>query len=189
MRGFVWKSAIFTLLAVLSTWPRIDTAVAGALTALNAGSTLRDIVAGSTLTTYYTRQRKDGWRDTVWNIEHKAEPGDAILFYPFFNQIPFDVYRQRHDLAELPFPKLAGQFTADTLLATLRTMATPHRRVWFVVLQLEERKPMLVAELERLFAHVTRIREWHIDVYLCEAAPDPVAATRTPSASGPRNPQ
>ena len=59
--------------------------------------------------------------------------------------------------------------TAPTLAATLRTLAAPHRRVWLVVLQLEDRKPLLVAELERLFTRVTRIREWHIDVYFCEA--------------------
>ena len=189
VRGRTWQVTTVILLAVLSTWPAVDTGVARALTALDATSTVRNIAAGSTLTTYYARQRKDGWRDAVWNIEQQAQPGDAVIFYPFFNQIPFDVYLQRRDLVELPFPKVAGEFTTETLAATLRTMAAPHRRVWFVVLQLDARKPLLVTELERLYDRVTRIREWHIDVYFCEGAGSSATATDPPPASGVRNPQ
>jgi len=189
VRRRLWNVVIVGLLVVFSTWPQVDAGVSAALAATSAGGDLRTIAAGSTLTTYYTRQRKDGWRDVVWNLEAKAQPGDAVIFYPFFNQIPFDVYRQRHDLLELPFPRTAAQLTAPTLSATLRTLAAPHRRVWFVVLQLEDRKPLLVAELERVFTKVTRIREWHIDVYFCEGAPDAVPSPAGAHPIAPRTPQ
>ena len=181
-----WSIAlIVAVLVIASTWPRVDAGVSSVLTAAGAGSDVRTIATGSTLTTYYTRQRKDGWRDAVWNIETKARPGDAVIFYPFFNQIPFDVYHQRRDLPEVAFPKDAAGFTAPTLAETLHTLAAPHARVWFVVLQLEERKPLLVSELEREFVHVTRIREWHIDVYLCEDRNERVPLAGNARSIGP----
>ena len=170
-----------SLLALLTVWKPLDTATSRVLDAVNPSAEVRRIFTGSTLTSYYTTKRKDGWRDAVWNIESAARPGDAVIFYPFFNQIPYDLYRRRTDLIEAPFPKHAALLTRTTVATMTREMVKPYRRVWFVVLQQEGVKPLLVAELEKVFPHVTRIREWHIDVYLCEA--DPPAAS-APGALG-----
>ena len=186
--GRRWAMAVLVLIIGLSAWRPLDTATASAITTVQPADDLRKVLAGGTLTSYYETRRKDGWRDAVWNVEAAARPGDAVVFYPFFNQLPFDIYHHRTDLAELPYPKHAAMLTRTTLLTMTRDMVRPYRRVWFVVLQQEEVKPLLVAELERRFRTVTRIREWHIDVYLCERdGPDetPAGAIRAPeSASG-----
>ncbi|MEO7191394.1 MAG: glycosyltransferase family 39 protein [Vicinamibacterales bacterium] len=129
------------------------------------------LLAGLTATplhTYYTSERKDGWRKAVANIEAAAMPGDAVVTYPSFNQIPYDIYSRRPDLVKLVLPRDAGSDSDAALALVLRERLTPHRRAWVVVLQWDPHKPLIVEELGKLYPRVTRIREWHIDVYLCE---------------------
>jgi hypothetical protein len=125
-------------------------------------------LAASALTQFYAARRKDGWRDAVWNLEAAARPGDAVIFYPFFNELPFDVYSRRTDLTRLPAPRHAQLLTGPTLGRLVEHLARPHDRVWLVVLQLDPRKPLLVDALQRICPSVRRIREWHIDIYFCE---------------------
>jgi 4-amino-4-deoxy-L-arabinose transferase-like glycosyltransferase len=136
------------------------------------------VFTGYALSQYYTSPQKDGWRQAVHTLEARAEPGDVVVFYPFFTQIPWDVYRTRRDVVLAPFAEHAERLTATTLPWLLDEATSGHRRAWLVIMQWDTRKPLLVDRLERRYEQVERIREWHIDLYL---ATNPVTQSNSQS--------
>lgn len=147
-------------LARVSRWWQI--AAAAALIAVVVSQSL------AVLRPYYTAIRKDAWRDAVREVETRAAPGDAVIFHPFFTQIPYDFYRRRTDLIEAPFPKHAGLVTTTTLPHVLDQLMGSHERVWLVLMSFDARKPVLVEALERRYGTVERRRVFHIDIYRAE---------------------
>lgn len=120
----------------------------------------------SVLGGYYGNVRKDQWREAVREVERLAQPGDTVIFHPFFTQIPYAFYQARSDLLQAPFPKHAGGLTTPALLAMLDQLLGDHERVWLVLMSFDARKPVLVDALERRFARVERHGAYHIDMYL-----------------------
>jgi hypothetical protein len=112
--------------------------------------------------------RKDQWREAVREVETRAQPGDVVIFHPFFTAIPYTFYRTRTDLLQAPFPKHAGLVTTPTLVSMLDQVRGTHERVWLVLMDFDARKPVLVQALEQRFARVERYRTFHVDLYLCE---------------------
>jgi hypothetical protein len=127
------------------------------------------VLSGIALTDYYSSSRKDDWRGAVRALESRARPGDAVVFYPWFTQIPWDLYRRRQDLHLIPFPEHAEVLTTTALPWVLEATVTNQPRAWLVVMQWDGRKGLLVKQLESRFEAVERIRAWHIDLYQASA--------------------
>jgi uncharacterized membrane protein len=119
---------------------------------------------------YYATHDKDGWRDAVATLETAAAPGDAIVFYPWFHQVPFTYYQRRTDLRHLTFvdePDDPAPPPADLPRLAARAV-DGKRRLWLVTLQGEPMKPLIAAELGRRMTLARRTTRQHIDLYLFE---------------------
>ncbi len=120
----------------------------------------------SALGPYYQVRDKDDWRSQVARVEARAEPGDVLVFYPFFTEIPFDFYRTRADLVPAPFPRHAEHLTSTTLAGLTDGLLGSGRRAWLVVMDYDVRTPVLVQALSARFGTMERLRDGHVDVYL-----------------------
>ena len=49
---------------------------------------------------YYTKVKKEQWRELARYVDNQAGPGDLVPFYPSFCQQAFDYYSTRRDLAK-----------------------------------------------------------------------------------------
>jgi hypothetical protein len=119
---------------------------------------------------YYSSPRKDGWRPAVAALEEQARPNDLILFYPWFNQMPFSYYQRRTDLIASPFVANPEDPPPPSALipALAERAARGHDRAWLVVLQGTPLKSEIVAELARVFAPPQHTVSQHIELYLFE---------------------
>jgi mannosyltransferase len=119
---------------------------------------------------YYAAPDKDGWRPAVAELERLARPADVVVFYPWFNQVPFAYYQRRDDLLQQPFvaePDDPAPAADDVPLLAERA-TRDRQRAWLVVLQGTGMKSLIVAELSR---HMTPVRHWvghRVELYLFE---------------------
>ncbi len=141
---------------------------------------------------YYTTVHKDDWRTAVHALEARARPGDVVVFYPFFTEIPFDFYLSRHDLTEAPFPKHAELVTDLTLPFLLRPLVGDAPRVWLVAMHFDARGALLAHALAERLAPAPTIRARNIDIFAFDGAraiPSPMADTRAAAPPGLSAPQ
>jgi 4-amino-4-deoxy-L-arabinose transferase-like glycosyltransferase len=81
---------------------------------------------------------REDWRSATRAILSGAQPGDAIVFYPFYSRVAFDYYRGRYG-AEAPTLKVfAPPFYGSgnderTLQQALASPASDIRHVWVVM--------------------------------------------------------
>jgi hypothetical protein len=120
------------------------------------------------LQAYYQTPRKDNWRQTANDVAALSRPGDAMVFYPYFTEIPWSIYWTRTDVRSAPFAKHAEAVTGPTLRSMFDGLAGTSPRVWLVLMEYDARRPLLVAHLATRFRTVTRHRHGHIDVYVAE---------------------
>jgi hypothetical protein len=110
--------------------------------------------------------RKDDWRTAVREIEGRAQPGDVILFYPFFTKIAYDMYETRQDVVRAPFPRYAESASPAELAAMVEPIVGGASRVWLVTMSFDARKPLLVEALASRWPEVQRVSAFHIDAHL-----------------------
>lgn len=111
------------------------------------------------LPAYYETARKDGWREAVASVEALAAPDDAVVLYPYFNTIAFDIYRTRDDLLVRPFALFDSPPPRDGWPATIRRATAGRDRVWLVTLDADTSSAPVVealAEERRLRVHIVR---------------------------------
>jgi len=126
-------------------------------------------LTASAFTTYYGSRRREGWKDAVATVESLARPGDLVLFYPWFNQYPFDYYRTRGDLVERAFPlePLEPVPEPHELAGLIRDAIGSAPRVWFVVLQGSPERVPIAAGLGRARPQTRHVvAEWlEVDLF------------------------
>jgi len=84
---------------------------------------------------YYSAEfQKERWPEAVAIINKELQPGDVIVFNPYYAGLPFYHYSQ--DIIEPG--KLAASLNVEQLSSTIR----PHRRVWLVELSSNVAIPM-----------------------------------------------
>jgi len=120
--------------------------------------------------TYFTVPKKDGWRRAAGTLETLAKSEDVVLFYPWFNQIPFDYYHRRGDVTRLPLvPDLETPLPeADAIPGLVQQAVGTRDRVWLVLQQGISRRSLIVAELGRLMTPVQHLAAEHVELFLFE---------------------
>ena len=128
---------------------------------------LMAITAGR-LAYYYTVPHKDGWRRAAATIEAAAQPNDVVLFYPWFNQIPYDYYRQRDDVRPLPLiPDIETPLPDEAAIPSIVADATRSRdRLWLVLQQGIMRRSEILEELGRTMRQSQHIAAEHVELFL-----------------------
>jgi 4-amino-4-deoxy-L-arabinose transferase-like glycosyltransferase len=119
---------------------------------------------------YYDTPRKDGWRAAVPVVETQARPGDLIVFYPYFHEIPFDFYLRRTDLVERAFPLFAPPPPEDGWDRAMERAVGGHRRVWLVTLTGD---PTRMAVIDQFRARLTELSQrtiQHVEIRLFAAS-------------------
>jgi hypothetical protein len=125
------------------------------------------VLTAQALGPYYDGpSRKDDWRGAVGAVEARAQPGDIVVFYPFFTKIAYDMYQTREDLERVPFPRHAGAATDPAVVAMLDPLVGDADRVWLVTMSFDPRKPLLVEALSARFAEVEGVSAFHVDAHL-----------------------
>lgn len=122
----------------------------------------------SPLRAYYGTAHKDDWRRAVPVIEQQARPGDLLLFYPYFHQIPFDFYVRRGDLVERAMPIFAPPPPPDGWPRVMDRAVGQHTRVWLIMLQGDPTRAAVVDQFRQRFTTRSHQEIQHIDVYLFE---------------------
>lgn len=113
----------------------------------------------------YGSLTEDRWRDVARFVDANAQPGDIVLFDPYWTQANvFDYYSDRRDITKRSGEKELGVLGS---------------RVWTVVVDLSYRTATVAVRLERLGydAHVVRDYKgghMRIDLRLFERAPQAV---------------
>jgi len=120
-----------------------------ALCAFSVGTDIRNSI----------KPRED-WRGAVNSILTLAEPGDAIVFYPFYSRVAYDYYQHRFGPGAPPLrvfaPPFYGAGEDQTTLQKILASETPNfRHVWVVIRggkeNLQEQSPAFAAALESRF--------------------------------------
>jgi 4-amino-4-deoxy-L-arabinose transferase-like glycosyltransferase len=106
------------------------------------------------LPAYYRVLTKDGWRDAVTSVEARAEAGDLILVYPYYNDYAYDFYRQRDDVTVRQFPLHSAPPPEDGWAVTMARATGGFERVWFVTLTADPTAAVALDQL-RLRFHET----------------------------------
>jgi hypothetical protein len=114
---------------------------------------------------YYVMPAKDDWRQAVRVIEETAQPGDAIVFYPWFNQVPFAYYQKRTDLPQFPFVAKPDdpEPAAGAIPALADRAARRQERLWLIVLKGTRYKSTIVDELGRRMTPLRRFELQHVE--------------------------
>jgi mannosyltransferase len=119
---------------------------------------------------YYGTLQKDDWRNAVALLERTAEPNDTLVFYPWFNQIPFAFYQQRDDLIHRPFVAEPDDPAPpmEEIPALAERTADSGQRAWLVVLRGTPLKASIVGELGRVMTPVRQSMVQRVELYLFE---------------------
>lgn len=136
-----------------------------ALCALSVPTILKD----------YQKPRED-WRSASYAILSSAQPGDAVVFFPFYTRIMLDYYQDRGLQNSPPVHVFAPQFydggeDERNLLQALNADPQQFQHVWVVlygadakILDLEEVSPALAAKLRADFGDPSMWQFKDIDV-------------------------
>jgi hypothetical protein len=127
---------------------------------------------------YFGTAHKDDWRHAVPAVERQAQPDDLLLFYPYFQQIPFDYYRQRTDTVERAFPLFGPPPPDDGWDRTFERAVGRHRRVWLVTLANDPTRSAVIDQFQRRFTELRHEQVQHVDVYLFAARASPPGLPR-----------
>lgn len=136
-------------------WRRLRIAAVAALVVLS----LRLLPA------YYAVPAKDGWREAVATLEALAEPGDAVVLYPYFNRIAFDFYVSRDDLQVRPLALYTEPPPVDGWEPTIRRATGGRPRVWLVALAFDSSKAPVVEAFGRRYLLRTHQVRQKIEIF------------------------
>jgi predicted membrane-bound mannosyltransferase len=117
---------------------------------------------------FYTRPRKDDWRAAAALVEQAARPGDVVMFYPDYNEIPYDYYRRRTDLVERPLPIYTDLPGPPPLPLVVKGAIQPHDRVWLILLRGDALHEAIVAEASRWRRLTAERHPPRLDIYFFE---------------------
>jgi mannosyltransferase len=128
---------------------------------------------------YFSVDLKDHWREAAASLTASAAPGDLLLFYRAFGQLPFDYYVRRADVVEAPcVTEGAVMPTPPQIVAQVDAETARHDRVWLVASNPDDTVlPVALAELTRRYPARTEQHWRGVDVYLFERPPSAVAAS------------
>ncbi|MCC7008934.1 MAG: glycosyltransferase family 39 protein [Acidobacteria bacterium] len=120
---------------------------------------------------YYGTPQKDGWRRAVARLEADARPGDLVVFYPWYNQVPYDYYHRRDDLTREPLiPDIHIVLADPRDVPEIVARVAGHQRLWFVVLQGTPRRDVIVEELSRVMRPAAHTVAEHVELWRFEAS-------------------
>ena len=128
-------------------------------------------LAGYGLFTFYTKHRKNDWRTAAAQLEASARPGDLVVFYPHFQQIPFDFYKERTDLVERPLTRQPVLLSPGEVPEAVARVSNGRTRFWLVALAGEPVMPEMLETLNRDFVTVQRSYSTGVTTYLFERRP------------------
>jgi len=171
---FMQRYLIFSLPAIIMLaaigmtalrWMHLGTVLVVALCVMSIPSVVKS----------YGKPRED-WCSASNAILASAEPGDAVVFFPFYTRVMLDYYRDRSPRIPPAMHVFAPQYYGGgeddrDLLRALDSNSQQFKHVWVVLYgtgpqakQLEQRNPALAAKLAKLFGQ-PRIRKFSdIDV-------------------------
>jgi hypothetical protein len=101
-------------------------------------------------------------------IERQAEPGDLLVFYPYFHEIPFDFYRQRSDLDERSFPLFDPPPPPDGWTNVMERATGLHTRVWLITMKGDVTREAVIDQFRQRFTPRLHLDLQHIDADLFE---------------------
>lgn len=127
--------------------------------------TVTVIVSTTSLPRLYDVQTKDGWRQAVPIVERLAGPDDAVVVYPYFNTLAYDLYRQRTDLQVRAFPLFTAPPPADGWSVTYSRATANRDRIWFVALRADPTVEVAIEPLREHFDLVDEYLEQQIVIY------------------------
>lgn len=117
--------------------------------------------------TYFGTPHKDGWRRAAARLESAAEPGDFVVFYPWYNQVPYDYYRERDDLVRQPLiPDIHTLIPLSSDVPGLVARVSNQPRLWFVVLQGTPQRDRIVNELSGAMRLTEHSVAEHVELFL-----------------------
>jgi mannosyltransferase len=111
---------------------------------------------------YYTKSRKEQWREVTRYIEYNAAPGDLVLFYAGLCQAPFDYYAKRPDLIKKSVQDFSPEGDATAQVASVLKGA--NGQVWLVLCEDWKRRKGLVQMLHAVFPALSHQRYVGIDL-------------------------
>jgi mannosyltransferase len=115
---------------------------------------------------YYGTMQKDPWRTMVASVESAAQPRDLVLFNQPYGQIPFDYYRKRSDLIEVPFLEYREGLTSRSVRELVRVATAGHDRVWLVLSNSDAVTPLMVDTLGATRGAAIHLVDRGIELYL-----------------------
>lgn len=157
---FVQRYMIFSLPATVMLAGR----GMGALVKRHIGFWLVVVLCATSIPTLFMGYRKprEDWRNATNVILASAQPGDAVVIYPFYAIVGFDYYRQLdpHTPALRVFtqPYYGVGDNDETLLRALSSDSRGFRHVWVMVRRegpgrdnLQDDSPAVAAKLQSVF--------------------------------------
>jgi hypothetical protein len=114
---------------------------------------------------YYTKVKKEQWRELARYVDNQAGPGDLVLFSPAFCQHAFDYYSTRRDLTKKG-PRDNGDDEAKR--RQLIMMSTESDPVWFVLCDDRAKRTSMEQMLGEAYPHLSRVHFKELDLLRLE---------------------
>ena len=110
---------------------------------------------------YYTKVKKEQWRELAHYVDNQAGPGDLVLFYPSFCQQAFDYYSTRHDLVKKG-PQDNGDDEAKQW--QLIMMSTESDPAWFILCDDRAKRTLMEQMLGEAYPCLSRVHFKELDL-------------------------
>jgi hypothetical protein len=127
------------------------------------------------LPAYYSRAKKNQWREAAHYIDANARSDDLLVVNPGeCLGLVFNYYSKRADLEKKGFPEMMPDFpntwssgVNEGNVAELKSMAGNYRRLWLILTPSGDRGKALVSEmLSESFGPPSYKKYYGVDVYL-----------------------
>jgi len=129
---------------------------------------------------YYSKSRKEQWREVTRYIEYNATPGALVLFYAGFCQAPFDYYAQRPDLIKKSVQDFSPEGDATAQVASV--LNGTNEQVWLVLCEEGKRRQGLIRMLHEVFPALSHQR--YVGIDLLRMSPSAAQGLNSTTAKG-----
>ena len=114
---------------------------------------------------YYTKVKKEQWRELARYVDNQAGPGDLVLFYPSFCQHAFDYYSTRRDLAKKGSWDNGDDEAKRRQLIMMSTESDP---VWFILCDARAKRTSMEQMLGEAYSHLSLVHFKELDLVRLE---------------------